>query len=125
MGRLIEAAIGHEADRRLSGTVEVDEIYLSCGHKGAPEDCPNPVQPMSAPTGGRGRGLRHGPGRGHADTDRPVIFVLVERGGPRGIEAGASIDQATLRPLFEPTVAAGSRICSDSAGCYRLLEALG
>jgi len=125
MWRLIEAAIGHEADRRLSGTVEVDEIYLSCGHKGEPEDCPNPVQPMSAPTVGRGRGLRHGPGRGHADKDRPVIFVLVERGGPRVIEAGASIDQATLRPLFEHTVAAGSRICSDSAGCYRLLEALG
>jgi transposase-like protein len=125
MGRLIEAAIGHEADRHLSGTVEVDEIYVSCGHKAEPESAPNPVQPLSAPTGGRGRGLRHGPGRGHADKDRPVVFVLVQRGGPRVIEAGASIDQATLRGLFEHTVAAGSRVCSDSAGCYRLLTAIG
>jgi transposase-like protein len=125
MWRLIEAAIGREAERRLSGTVEVDEIYVSCGHKGEPECCPNPVQPLSLPTEGRGRGLRHGPGRGHADKDRPVVFVLVQRGGPRVIEAGASIDQATLRPLFERSVAAGSRICSDSAGCYRLLEAIG
>lgn len=125
MWRLIEAAIGHEADRHLSGTVEVDEIYVSSGHKGEPESDPNPVQPLSAPTVGRGRGLRHGPGRGHADKDRPVVFVLVQRGGPRVIEAGASIDQGTLRPLFERCVAAGSRVCSDSAGCYRLLSALG
>jgi hypothetical protein len=125
MGRLIEAAIGHEADRRLSGTVEVDEISLSCGHQGEPEDCPNPVQPMSAPTLGRGRGLRHGPGRGHADKDRPVVFVLVARGGLRIVEAGARIDPATLRGRFERRVAAGSRVCSDSAGCYRLLTARG
>jgi hypothetical protein len=51
--------------------------------------------------------------------------VLVERGGPRVIEAGARIDQATLRGLFERSVAAGSRVCSDSAGCYRLLTAIG
>jgi transposase-like protein len=125
MWRLIEAAVGHEADRHLSGTVEVDEIYVSCGHKAEPESDPNPVQPLSAPTLGRCRGLRHGPGRGHADKDRPVVFVLVERGGPRVIEAGAGIDQATLRGLFERSVAAGSRVCSDSAGCYRLLSAIG
>jgi len=41
------------------------------------------------------------------------------------IEAGASIDQATLRALFERSVVAGSRVCSDSARCYRLLEAIG
>jgi transposase-like protein len=69
--------------------------------------------------------LRHGPGRGHADKDRPVVFVLVERGGRRIIEAGASIDQTTLRTLIERSVAAGSRVCSDSAPCYRLLEAIG
>lgn len=125
MWRLIEAAIGREADRQLAGTVEVDEIYVHCGHKGEPESCPNSVQPLAAPTAGRDRGLRHGPGRGHADKDRPVVFVLVQRGGPRVIEAGASIDQGTLRPLFEHRVAAGSRVCSDSAGCYRLLEAMG
>jgi transposase-like protein len=125
MWRLIEAAVGYEADRRLSGTVEVDEIYVSSGHKGEPESSPNPVQPLAEPTVGRGRGLRHGPGRGHADKDRPVVFVLVQRSGPRVIEAGASIDQATLRALFERCVGAGSRVCADSARCYTLLESLG
>jgi transposase len=80
MWRLIEAAIGYEADRRLSGTAEVDEIYVSCGHKGEPESDPDLGKPLSEPTIGRRRGLRHGPGRGHADKDRPVVFVLVERG---------------------------------------------
>jgi transposase len=100
MWRLIEAAIGRERDRRLSGTVEVDEIYVSSGHKGEPESSPNRQKPLAPPTLGRERGLRHGPGRGHADKDRPMVFVLVVRGGPRVMEAGASIDQATLRPLF-------------------------
>jgi len=39
MWRLIEAAIGREAERRLSGTVEVDEIYVSvrrAGSRGIP-----------------------------------------------------------------------------------------
>jgi transposase-like protein len=72
MWRLIEAAIGRERDRRLSGTVEVDEIYVSSGHKGEPESSPNRQKPLAPPTLGRERGLRHGPGRGHADKDRPV-----------------------------------------------------
>ena len=125
MWRLIEAAIGQEGDRRLSGTVEVDEVYVSSGHKGEPEGPPNPAQPERAATQGRKRGLRHGPGRGHAQKDRPVVFVLVARGGLRIVEAGASIDQATLRPLFERYVPRSSRVCADSARCYTLLGAIG
>jgi transposase-like protein len=79
--RLIEAAIGHESDRRLSGTVEVDEIYVSSVHKGEPESSPNRAKPEAQATRGRERGVRHGPGRGHADKDRPVVFMLVARGG--------------------------------------------
>ena len=125
MWRLIEAAIGRECDRRLAGTVEVDEFYVSSGHKGEPERSPNPRAPEAEATRGRERGLRHGPGRGHADKDRPVVFVLVERGGPRVIEAGPGIDQATIRPLFERYVPLTSRVCADSARCYTLLEAIG
>lgn len=125
MWRLIEAAIGQESDRRLSGTVEVDEFYVSSGHKGEPESRPNPAPPEAEATQGRKRGLRHGPGRGHAEKDRPVVFVLVARGGLRIVEAGASVDQATIRPLFERYVPLSSRVCADSARCYTLLEAIG
>jgi transposase-like protein len=124
MWRLIEAAIGHESERRLAGTVEVDEVYVSCGHKGELPRAPSSA-PHRAGTQGRRRGLRKGPGRGHADKDRPVVFVLVARGGLRIVEAGESVDQATIRSLFERYVPAGSRVCADSARCYRLLSALG
>jgi len=125
MWRLIEAAIGRESDRRLTGTVEVDEFYVSAGHKGEPENSPNPGKPIAEATRGRERGLRHGPGRGHADKDRPVVFVLVARGGLRIVEAGASVDQGTVGPLFERYVLPSSRVCADSARCYTLLSALG
>jgi transposase-like protein len=45
MWRLIEAAIGQESGRRLPGTVEVDEFYISSGHKGEPESSPTPESP--------------------------------------------------------------------------------
>jgi transposase-like protein len=125
MWRLIEAAIGQESDRKLAGTVEVDEVYVSSGHKGERERSPNPTKPLAEATRGRERGLRHGPGRGHADKDRPVVFVLVARGGLRIVEAGASVDQGTIRPLFERYVPLSSRVCADSARCYALLSALG
>jgi transposase-like protein len=125
MWRLIEAAIGQESDRKLAGTVEVDEVYVSSGHKGEPERSPNPTKPLAEATRGRERGLRHGPGRGHADKDRPVVFVLVARGGLRIVEAGASVDHGTIRPLFERYVPLSSRVCADSARCYALLSALG
>jgi transposase-like protein len=51
--------------------------------------------------------------------------VLVARGGLRIVEAGASVDQATLRPLFERCVPLSSRVCADSARCYTLLEPIG
>ena len=45
MWRLIEAAIGQESDRKLAGTVEVDEVYVSCGsgRQRRPGDYPTPV----------------------------------------------------------------------------------
>jgi transposase-like protein len=125
MWRLIEAAIGQESDRKLSGTVEVDEFYVSSDHKGEPESSPNPRKPEAETTPGRERGLRPGPGRGYANKDRSVVFVLVARGGLRIVEAGASVDQATIRPLFERYVPLSSRVCADSARCYTLLSAIG
>jgi transposase-like protein len=98
MWRLIEAAIGREAERRLSGTVEVDEIYVSCGHKAEPESAPNPVQPLSAPTG-----ARPGPAAGsRAGPRRP--------GSSRGLRAGSARRAAGDRSggQYRPGDAAGA-----------------
>jgi transposase-like protein len=43
----------------------------------------------------------------------------------RIVEAGAGVDQATLRPLFERYVLRSSRLCAVSARCYTLLGAIG
>jgi transposase-like protein len=127
MWRLIEAAIGQEADRALSGTVEADEVYASCGHKGQAADTPPTDAAVEAlgERSGRDRGLRHGPGRGHADKDRPAIFVLVERGGPRVLEAGPSVDRETVVGVFTAHVVVGSQVYTDSARCYLPLLGVG
>ncbi len=127
MWRLIEAAVGHEAERKLAGTVEVDEVYVSCGHKGeaSAEAAPTAAVVALGERQGRRRGLRHGPGRGHADQDRPVVFVLVERGGPRIVAAGPSVDRATVVGVFTQHVAPGSQVYSDGARCYLVLPAVG
>lgn len=127
MWRFIEAAIGHEAEQRLSGLVEVDEVYVSCGHKGAEAGKGAPAAQVVAlgERDGRKRGLRHGPGRGHADKDRPVVFVLVERGGPRVVAAGPSVDRETIAGLFTQYVEPGTPVCADSARCYLVLPAVG
>jgi len=118
--RMIEAALSLEADRKLSGEVEADEIYIRSGHKGK--------KPSGAPSGApserhsRRRGLRHGPGRGHADKDRPVIFVQLQRGGAVNVEAAAGVDRETVKRVFRERVETGSRLFTDSARCYLVLE---
>jgi len=118
--RLREAAIGYEHGRRLSGVVEGDEFYVSCGHKGevcdqAPAEEGEPVRE------GRHRGLKHGPGRGQANKDRPVVFVQVQRDGPVIFEVRGNADQATVGALYEQTVEKGSTVYTDSASCYEVL----
>jgi transposase len=127
MWRFIEAAIGHEAEQRLSGAVEGDEVYVSCGHKGeaAAEAAPEAAVVALGERDGRKRGRRHGPGRGHADKDRPVVFVLVQRGGPRIVAAGPSVDRATIVGLFTQHVLPGTPVYADSARCYLVLPAVG
>ena len=128
--RLIEAALSLEADRRLSGVVEADEIYVRSGHKGRgrePAPAPAGGTPEASSRPSRRRGLRHGPGRGRADQDRPVIFVQVQRGGAGGtgplvnLEAAAGVDRDTVKRVFGERVERGSQLYTDSARCYLVL----
>jgi transposase-like protein len=120
---MIEAALSLEADRKLSGEVEADEIYVrsghSSGHKGKkPPSDPGPPSERHS----RRRGLRHGPGRGRADKDRPVIFIQLQRGGAVNLEAAAGVDRETVKRVFRERVEAGSQLYTDSARCYLVLE---
>jgi transposase-like protein len=115
----LEAAVGFEIDRKLSGVVEADEIYVSAGHKGKkPAKVRNGSSPSRAP---RHRGVRRGRGRGHAQKDRPVVVVKRQRKGPVCSSAAADVTDETVKRLFRERVAPGSTVYTDSAKCYRPL----
>jgi transposase-like protein len=119
--RCIEAAIGIEHERQLEGTVEADEIYVRSGHKGKPHSA---AADESARCG-RTRALHHGPGRGSAQKDRPVVFILLQRDGGVIVEARGRAEEKTVQGMFTADVAAGSQIYTDSARIYRVVEEVG
>ena len=115
---LRNAALSYEMHRHLEGTVEVDELYHTAGHKG------------QAKNGGKkrlGRRPRHRrkkrePGRGHYDKDRPAIMAWVSRQGPVVVQAVRDFTVKTVQKAADIAVQAGSRLYTDSAGSYRALQ---
>ena len=115
---LRNAALSYEVYRHLEGTVEVDELYHTAGHKG------------QAKKGGKkrlGRRPRHRrkkrePGRGHYDKDRPAIMAWVSRQGPVVVQAVRDFTVKTVQRAADLAVQAGSRLYTDSAGSYRALQ---
>jgi transposase-like protein len=115
---LRNAALSYEMHRHLEGTVEVDELYHTAGHKG------------QAKKGGKrrlGRRPRHRrkkrePGRGHYDKDRPAIMAWVSRQGPVVVQAVRDFTVKTVQRAADLAVQAGSRLYTDSAGSYRALQ---
>ena len=118
---LRNAALSHEVHRHLEGTVEVDELSHTAGHKG------------HAKQGGTkrlGRRPRHRrkqrePGRGHDDKDRPAIIAWVSRQGPVVVQAVRDVTVKTGQRAADLAVQAGSRLYTDSAGSYRALQGYG
>jgi transposase len=118
---LRNAALSHEVHRHLEGTVEVDELYHTVGHKG------------QAKKGGtkrlgrrpRRRRKKREPGRGHYDKDRPAIIAWVSRQGPVVVQAVRDFTVKTVQRAADLAVQAGSRLYTDSAGSYRALQGYG
>ena len=70
---------------RLSGPVEIDEVYVSAGLKGRERD-----------SWSRSRGLSTR-GRGSYDGDKPPVFTLVDRSSDdRYIVSAKSADESTV-----------------------------
>src|SRR5689334_21333741 len=84
----------------LSGDVEFDELYVVAGHKG------NPEAVRAKGREGRRNRLTGGRGRGTLEKEKPPIFGMIERGGQGVIRM--LVQQATLHPIIEKTVAKGS-----------------
>jgi transposase-like protein len=103
----------------LSGDVEFDELYVIAGHKG------NPAAVLAAGRQGRRNRLKGVRGRGTLAKEKPPIFGMIERGGQVVIRMLPNVQQATIHPIIEKTVATGSTAYTDEYNIYARLPGLG
>ena len=98
--------VSYETDRRLTGTVEADDLYHIGGHKGqAKQGGPKPLGRRP-----RCRRKQCEPGRGHYDKDRPALIAWVSRQGAVVIQATKDFTVKTVQKAADLAVQAGSRL---------------
>lgn len=64
-------------------------------------------------------------GRGTADSDKPPILGLIERGGKLVCKVLDNVQQKTIQPIFERLVRLGSTVNTDEYTIYDRLESWG
>ena len=69
--------------------------------------------------------MRGAPGRGTLDKDKPPVLGLLQRGGQVVVRMLANVQQVTIRPVIEGTVAAGALVHTDEYDVYTRLEEWG
>jgi transposase len=74
---------------------------------------------------GRRRRLAGAPGRGTLEKDKPPILGIIQRGGQVMLRMLANVQQTTIQPIIEATVAKGSLIYTDDYDIYARLPAWG
>src|SRR5215204_516241 len=74
---------------------------------------------------GRRRRLAGAPGRGTLEKDKPPILGLIQQGGQVVLHMLANVQQTTIKPIIEATVAKGALIDTDEYGVYARLLAWG
>jgi transposase-like protein len=103
----------------LEEAVEVDEAYVVAGFKG------QPLKVAQKGRKGRRRRLKGKPGRGTLDKERPPIFGIVQRSGQVIIKMLENVQQATIKPLIEQTIAFGTQVYTDEYAIYNRLSQWG
>lgn len=99
--------------------VEVDEVYVVCGHKGQSEKV------KKAGRLPRRRRLKGARGRGTLANEKPPILGLVQRNGDLIMRLLPNVQQATIRPIFEQFVQPGTLVNTDEYVIYNRLEQWG
>jgi transposase-like protein len=69
--------------------------------------------------------LAGAPGRGTLEKDKPPILGLIQRGGQVVMQMLANVQQRTIQPIIEATVAQNTLIYTDEYDIYARLEAWG
>ncbi len=115
--------------QKLSGTVEMDEVYQTAGNKG---------NGRNTREGNKSRGIRKNlgrkprkrglkiKGRGSYSKDKPPVIGMTERGsGTIHLEVTMNVKQDTLKPLTERHIKKGSTVYTDEYSVYDFLESSG
>jgi hypothetical protein len=116
--RYSKAALSYEMHRQLEGTVEADDLYHTAGNKGQAKQGGK----RSLGRRARSRRKKREPGRGHYDTDRPVIIAWVSRQGTVVIQATKDFTVKTVQKAAGIAVRTGRRLYTDSASSYRAVK---
>jgi hypothetical protein len=66
--------------------------------------------------------LKGAPGRGTLEKEKPPILGLIQRGGEVVLQMLANVQQATIQPIIEKTIAKGTLIHTDEYDIYARLE---
>ena len=103
----------------MSGEVEFDEVYLVAGHKGYP------AAVKHAGRRPRRRRLKGARGRGTLANEKPPVFGMIQRTGEVIIHLCENVQQKTIRPLIESSVALGSLVYTDEYNIYHRLTEWG
>ena len=74
---------------------------------------------------GRRRRLNGAPGRGTLAKEKPPILGLIQRGGEVVLQMLGNVQQKTIRPIIEATVAVGTLVYTDEYDIYARLERWG
>jgi len=107
--------------RKLTGDVEMDEVYVKAGLKGRG----NHWRILSLGRKPRYRGLKAERGRGSWKKDMPPIIILVERRGVERYIPSTDVEKRTIEKIVSRHVEPGSRIYTDSFTSYTILQTLG
>ncbi len=115
--------------QKLSGTVEMDEVYQTAGNKGNGRNTreSNKSKGIRKNLGRRPRkrGLKI-KGRGSYSKDKPPVIGMTERGsGTIHLEVTMNVKQDTLKPLTERHIKKGSTVYTDEYSVYDFLESSG
>jgi transposase-like protein len=115
---LREGIVTRRPGPALADSVECDEVYVVPGHKGNP-------QAVKKRRAGRRRRLKEERGRGTLAKEKPPIFGMLQRGGEVVIRMLGNVQQVTIGPLIERTIAKVSTLYTDEYDIYSRLSEWG
>ncbi len=69
--------------------------------------------------------MKGAPGRGTLEKEKPPILGMIQRGGQVVLKMLANVQQTTIKPIIETSVAKGALIPTDEYDIYARLRAWG